>query len=140
MAFRVLALVSALLGGLSVPALSVAHGHVHEHVAAHHDGGSAGHKGDDHHVVGGLEGWATIEDATDAEHAHGHPSLDAIPSGRDVVRLSSLAEAPALGAGSISIRDVLVEVAQVAPDESRALDRPHPERGPPPTLRAPPLS
>lgn len=133
--FRLTALAMALLGSFSVPAMALAHGHVHEHLAQAHEGDH----GDDHgirrHSV--ADGVLSVEGASSDDHAHGHPLIDLAARAHDL-RLSSAPVIVAIVPAPLAIRATLDEVRAPARTDSVLLARPGPERGPPPTLRAPP--
>ncbi len=142
--FRLVALGFAMLGSLSAPTLALAHGHVHEHLSRQHADGEGGdHEGDhhdDHHAPARDdrgEGASRVRSSAD-EHAHGHPAMDVAPGVRDLIRLPATAEAAALAPPPVTVRVTLHEVRAPARTDRILLARPDPERGPPPTLRAPP--
>ncbi len=156
--FRLLALVVALLGSLSAPSLAIAHGRVHEHVAHRHGADEFSHVdpsraadrvADDHGVAHGDESadardatasGASVRQAPAGEHAHGHPRVDAVQGVRDLTRLPATHEYATLVPAVVTIRATRHVVQAPARTDRVLLARPDPERGPPPTLRAPPTS
>lgn len=156
--FRLIALAVALLGSLSAPTLALAHAHVHEHLAQRHGGDAPGdhdddprgdHQGDqhrdhhgDHHTdAGDASGSrAAVWRSSSSDHAHGHPRLDVVQGTRDLIRLPAAHESAPLVPAVVTLRATLHEVRAPARTDRVLLARPDPERGPPPTLRAPPTS
>jgi hypothetical protein len=133
--FRVIALIMALLVSVSAPVQALAHGQAHAHLAADHDhdhdraavaGPSTGH-----HVADAVE-------ASGDDHRHDHPRLVVIESGRDASRLRVLTNTILLVVVP-SARE-LDTASAAAPPRRVAVGRvpTEPDRGPPPTLRAPP--
>lgn len=160
--FRLIALVVALLGSLSAPTLALAHAHVHEHLAQRHGGDAPAnhdddphgdqpgdqpgdqhrdHHGDHHTDAGDASGSrAAAWRSSSSDHAHGHPRLDVVQGTRDLIRLPAAHESAPLVPAVVTLRATLHEVRAPARTDRVLLARPDPERGPPPTLRAPPTS
>jgi hypothetical protein len=126
-AFRLLALVLALLGSLSAPALGLVHDLEHAHVAREHGG-------DSHHDAA-----TPAFDARDGDHhGHGHPRLDVASIARELGRLDAPHAAVAVLPTATALRATFVVVRSPALTDRALLARPDPGGGPPPTLRAPP--
>lgn len=133
---RLLALVVALLASLSAPALGVAHGLEHAHVAREHHGDS--HHGDSHHDAS-PDGSARAAEAREADdHGHEHTRLDAAPAPRDVGRYAVAHAAVVLPPSPTLVHATFVVVRSPALTDRALLARPDPGGGPPPALRAPP--
>ena len=134
--FRMFAFVIALLGSLSAPALALAHGLVHEHLASEHQ--------DEHHD----DEQATPQYAVETpaferhsadDHAHEHATLEAVLGSRHFGRVDLTTPDVALvSTPSLTIAVVVVAHAPALADHA-LLARPDPRGGSPPNLRAPPI-
>lgn len=127
MPFRLFAFVLALLGSLSAPALALTHGLAHAHLAHHREAAAY------------TLPTPTL-DAQESEHAHEHAIVDVAPGARDAARLDLMPVTPlATPAPALVLADLVV-VRSPALTDRALLARPAPSAGPPPRLRAPPLS
>lgn len=145
---RSIALVLALLGSLSAPALALEHGYVHEHLAQRHGGDETPPNGGEHHgeqsadhlpnALDAARLLASEQRASSSDHAHGHPRLDAATGARDLIRLPVAHETPLLIPDVVTLHAMLHVVRPRVRVGREHLARPDPERGPPPNPRAPP--
>jgi hypothetical protein len=146
--FRLLALVLALLGSLSAPALATAHGVAHDHVAREHhqaaDHHEADHHGADDQGAGDREAdrheraARAFDGPSSDEHRHDHASVDSAPGPRDLSRLHlAPAALPPIPPSFADLSSVISAGGAVAAIPA-LLARPGPDGGPPPRLRAPP--
>ncbi len=129
---RLLALVLALLGSLSAPALALTHGLTHDHLAREHR-----HEHGADFRQGPLA--PAVDVASSDDHAHGHPTLDVVPGTRDPGRLGLATVGPAIVPTPTALLTALVVVRSPALTDRALLARPDPDGGPPPRLRAPPV-
>jgi len=132
--FRLVAVVVALLGSLSASAFALTHGLVHAHLAHEHEH-EQGELGEPLHDASML----AFEEHSSDDHAHGHPSLDAVISARHLGRLDLPNVDVAILTAPIVALQAAIIVRAPLPDHA-LLARPDPGGGPPPTLRAPPIS
>ena len=143
--FCLFAIATALLGSLSAPAQALVHGRLHGHLAQHHGGAEVGdHEHDqpgEHHAGAPevAEDQASWQQWPGSDHAHGHPRFEAAPGARELFGLPSAHVVTALVPSVVAIRATLQDVRAPARTDRVLLARPDPERGPPPTLRAPPI-
>jgi hypothetical protein len=124
---RLLAVVVALLGSLSAPALGLAHDLEHAHVAREHGAGP-------HHDAPGR----AVEAREADHHGHDHTRLDVAPAIRDLGRYDVAQAAAATPRAPTTVQATFVVVRSPALTDRALLARPDPGGGPPPTLRAPP--
>lgn len=128
--------------------LALAHGQTHEHLARRHTPVESPSVADHHHEfhgddrVAGVETTALLHESavreTGDDHAHAHPRLDIVAGTRDLIRLPAAHGPIANIPLAIAIQTARWNVAPTVGADRARLARPGPERGPPPTLRAPP--
>jgi hypothetical protein len=134
--FRVFALVIALLGSLSAPALALTHGLVHKHLTSEH---RDEHHDEEHTRPQYAAETSALETHSADDHAHGHPTLEAVLGSRHLGRLDLTTPDVALvSAPAVTIAVVVVAHAPALADHA-LLARPDPRGGSPPNLRAPPI-
>jgi hypothetical protein len=131
--FRLFAVVVALLGSLSASAFALTHGLVHAHLAHEHEQAELGQPAHDASML-------ALEEHSSDDHAHVHFALDAVIGTRQLGRLDlPTADVAMLPVPAVMVEAVIVVRAPALSDRA-LLARPDPGGGPPPTLRAPPIS
>lgn len=128
---RLLAVVLALLGSLSAPALALSHGLTHDHLAREH-------RHEHEAEAPPRPSGPALDVPSDDDHAHGHPTVDVVPGTRDHGRFGLAAVGPAILPTPPAPLTALVVVRSAALTDRALLARPDPDGGPPPRLRAPP--